>query len=195
MLIFSTLSMKSEDEININKYQLCKIPVEKVIKNKSNVKNIKDKLVKNQKKRNNYPRNVEDFDEKIKLIKELATKNNIPYKAIVWLWWRESNWGMTGGAKKDNIHFGVKCHGKKGVMYYDDCKGKCCFVSYRTFEDALKDLMDFFKRNKRYSDNGLFDAKTTEQAVIALKKAWYATDPNFLKNYYNEFEKLNIDEL
>lgn len=190
VLLSSTISMKSEGDININKYQLCIIPKEVVKK-----KYIKSKLKSNQRKRNNYPKNIESFNENIALIKELATINNIPYKAIIWLWWRESNWGNSSGAKKDNIHFGVKCHGNKGVMYYDDCKGKCCFMSYSTFKDSLKDLMNFFNRNKRYEKAGLFDAKNTEQAVIALKKAGYATDPNFLNNYYNEIKQLNIDEL
>lgn len=189
VLLLGTLSMKSEIGININKYQVCVIPKEVVKK-----KDIKNKLKSNQRKRNNYPKNIENFNENIALIKKLATINDIPYKAIIWLWWRESNWGNSGGAKKDNIHFGVKCHGRKGVMYYDDCKGKCCFMSYNTFEDSLRDLMQFFKKNKRYKEAGLFEAKTTEQAVIALEKAKYATDSKFLNNYYNDIKKLNIDE-
>lgn len=189
VLICSTMSMKSEDNVNINKYQICiyKEPVQKKI-------NIKKKVSKSQNKRNNYPI-TEKFEDNILLIKKLCEQNNIPYKAIIWLWWRESNWGNSSGAKKDNIHFGVKCHGKKGVLYYDDCEGKCCFVSYRTFEESLKDLMKFFKKNPRYEKAGLFKAQTAEEAVIALKKAKYATDTNFLKNYYNEFKKFKIDEL
>lgn len=189
VLTLSTISMKSEDNVDINKYQVC---IHKEIK--SEKLNIKKKITNRQGKRNNYPTN-QNFDENIKLIKDMCKQYNIPYQAIIWLWWRESNWGNSGGAKRDNIHFGVKCHGKKGVMYYDDCKGKCCFMSYRTFKDSLKDLMEFFKKNSRYKNAGLFKAQTAEEAVIALKNAKYATDPNFLKNYYNEFKKFRINEL
>lgn len=195
VLLSSTLSMKSEGEIDlINKYQLCKSEINQRSSNRIDKRNIKQLLLQKQQKRNNYPI-TDNFHTNIELIKKLCAENNIPYKAIIWLWWRESNWGNSKGAKVDNIHFGVKCHGKKGAMYFDDCKGKCCFISYRTFEDSVKDLMSFFKRNKRYADSGLFAAKTAEDAVKALKRANYATDPNFLKSFYNEYKTLNIDEL
>lgn len=186
ILVSSTLGMKSENKIDINKYQICFNKVEKI--------NITKKLKAKQIKRNNYPK-TENFENNIAKIKKFCKLYNIPWEAIAWLWYRESNFGQSYGAKKDNIHFGVKCHGKKGVMYYDDCKGKCCFVSYSSFEESLKDLMMFLKKNPRYEKAGLFNAKTAEEAVKALSAAKYATDVKFVNNFYKEYQKLNISGL
>lgn len=184
--MFLTQSLKSDYSTNhvvnaINNYNFCKVEY----KQKCN----------NCFKRNRIKSNLKSYVlisniNNIELIKKVSEQYGLPYDGVLWLWLRESGCGTSRGAKVDNIHFGVKCHGKKGVAYKDDCKGKCCFVSYPNFESSLKDLMVFFTQNKRYEKAGLFEAKTAEQFAIALKKAKYATDPNFLKNFYNEYPKL-----
>lgn len=195
-LLINTKKTKSEFvNIDINKYQICKL--QKTEEQQDNkIKVIKEKRKQISTSNNFYTVLQNDtFFDRVELIKKYCAEYNIPYQAIVWLWWRESNWGNSYGAKKDNVHFGVKCHGKKGVMYKDDCVGKCCFVSYANFEQSLKDLMSFLKRNKRYSNAGLYEAKTAEQVVKALFKANYATDPNFLNIFYKEFKEMNLENI
>lgn len=182
------------NHIDINKYNICDNDYNQLCNNC--IHSIKTKLKKGIKPIPVSVKAVDNLTMNIELIKKIANANNLPYLGIIWLWLRESNWGCSYGARKDNVHFGVKCHGKKGVMYKDDCKEKkCCFVSYRNFDESLKDLIKFFKDNPRYEKAGLFKAKTAEEFVVALKKAGYATDPNFLKNFYVEYYKFKINEL
>ena len=184
--MFLTQSLKSDYSTNhvinaINNYNFCKVEHKQKCNNCFKRKRIKSSV---------FISHVPIHASTIELIKKISEQYGLPYDGVIWLWFRESGCGTSGGARKDNIHFGVKCHGKKGVAYKDDCKGKCCFVSYPNFESSLKDLMVFFTKNKRYEKAGLFKAKTAEQFAIALKKAKYATDPNFLNNFYNEYPKI-----
>lgn len=93
----------------------------------------------------------------------------------------ESGAGKSQLAIKSNNHFGIKCHNgwQGGKVYHDDdAKGEC-FRKYDTAEDSYRDHSDFLRYRDRY--RFLFEYKLTDYVSWAhgLKKAGYATDPNY----------------
>ena len=95
----------------------------------------------------------------------------------------ESGNGNSELSLKSNNHFGIKCkttwRGKK--VYYDDDEKNECFRKYRNVEDSYKDHTNFLRNNPRYAF--LFDLDPTDYKSWArgLKKAGYATAPNYHK--------------
>ena len=53
------------------------------------------------------------------------------------------------------------------------------FRRYDSVEDSIKDYVKFLKENPRYEKAGVFKAKTVKEQADALKKAGYATAPNY----------------
>ena len=93
----------------------------------------------------------------------------------------ESGAGKSQLAAKSNNHFGIKCHNgwQGGRVYHDDdAKGEC-FRKYDNPEDSYRDHSDFLRYRGRYTF--LFDFQITDYKSWAygLKKAGYATDPNY----------------
>jgi LysM repeat protein len=93
----------------------------------------------------------------------------------------ESGDGNSTLALKANNHFGIKCHGEwEGETFYqdDDSKNEC-FRKYNYPEQSYEDHSTFLKTRERYS--GLFILKRTDYEGWAkgLKKAGYATNPNY----------------
>jgi LysM repeat protein len=93
----------------------------------------------------------------------------------------ESDYGRSYLARKANNHFGIKCHSdwKGGKVYKDDDRKNECFRSYRNADESYRDHSDFLVTGSRYSD--LFKLSSTDYKGWAhgLKKAGYATDPNY----------------
>ena len=93
----------------------------------------------------------------------------------------ESGSGKSELAFKSNNHFGIKCHtewqGKK-VYHDDDEKGEC-FRKYKYVSSSFKDHSLFLTQRSRY--HFLFSYKVTDYKNWAegLKKAGYATDPQY----------------
>ncbi len=54
------------------------------------------------------------------------------------------------------------------------------FTIFANHEEAVKGHIDFLTRNKRYKENGLFDAKNPEEQLALLKKAGYATSSDYI---------------
>lgn len=102
-------------------------------------------------------------------------------------------WKVGGSklAQEANNFFGIKADKSwKGKVYNiktrEVLNGKDSFVKddfrkYDSVKDSIKDYVNFLLNNKRYKDAGVFNAKTVEEQAIALKKAGYATDPNYPK--------------
>ncbi len=103
----------------------------------------------------------------------------------------ESGSGKSDLAVKSNNHFGIKCHsdwkGKKS--YYDDDEKNECFRKYDSAIDSYLDHSLFLKNKSRYSS--LFSLKISDYKGWAkgLKKAGYATDPNYAANLIRLIEK------
>lgn len=93
----------------------------------------------------------------------------------------ESNAGLSALATKGNNHFGIKCHNdwKGRKMRVDDDARRECFRVYPNAEASFRDHSDFLRSNDRYKF--LFDLRKTDYKGWArgLKKAGYATDPNY----------------
>lgn len=93
----------------------------------------------------------------------------------------ESDCGNSVLAKKSNNHFGIKCHNDwtGGKAYHDDDRKNECFRKYRSVYDSFVDHSDFLTGKPRYA--GLFELDVTDYKGWAhgLKKAGYATDPNY----------------
>lgn len=53
------------------------------------------------------------------------------------------------------------------------------FRKYDSVEDSIKDYIKFLLNNKRYKTAGVFTAKSVKEQAEALKRAGYATAPNY----------------
>jgi flagellum-specific peptidoglycan hydrolase FlgJ len=75
-----------------------------------------------------------------------------------------------------------------GENYFVDAK----FRKYNSVEDSIKDYVLFLQENKRYRDNGFFQAKTVKEQADVLQKSGYATDKNYstlIDSVYNSIKK------
>ena len=108
----------------------------------------------------------------------------------------ESGNGNSELAHKSNNHFGIKCHktwsGRK--VYHDDDAKNECFRKYRKVSDSFRDHSEFLKNRDRYAF--LFDYKTTNYTAWAkgLKKAGYATHPEYAEKLITLIERFNLDQ-
>lgn len=92
----------------------------------------------------------------------------------------ESADGNSPLAKYANNHFGIKCHEWTGETFIqDDDRSNECFRKYENAEESYTDHSLFLKNRDRYSD--LFLLATTDYKGWAhgLKKAGYATNPQY----------------
>jgi flagellum-specific peptidoglycan hydrolase FlgJ len=107
----------------------------------------------------------------------------------------ESGSGNGELATVANNHFGIKCTSDwKGQSYYKDDDGKNdCFRVYDRAEDSFRDHSLFLKR-KNYTK--LFDLAINDYKGWAngLKKAGYATNPNYPTLLINIIERYNLGQ-
>lgn len=106
----------------------------------------------------------------------------------------ESGNGFSQLALKANNHFGIKCHNgwTGGRVYHDDdAKGEC-FRKYDHVHQSYRDHSDFLRYRERYKF--LFDLKPTDYKgwAYGLKKAGYATDPNYAPKLIALIEKYKL---
>ena len=107
----------------------------------------------------------------------------------------ESGNGLSTLATQGNNHFGIKCHGWSGAtIYHDDDKAGECFRRYETAEASFRDHSDFLRYSDRYAF--LFDLEPTDYKGWAegLKKAGYATDPNYPTKLIEIIETYGLDK-
>ena len=107
----------------------------------------------------------------------------------------ESDNGNSRLAVVANNHFGIKCHGWEGkeIFHDDDKKGEC-FRHYKNAEESWLDHTDFLMSRSRYAF--LFEYKPTEYKKWAngLRKAGYATDPNYPQKLINLIERYDLHQ-
>lgn len=93
----------------------------------------------------------------------------------------ESGSGNSILAVKANNHFGIKCHkdwtGKKFFM--DDDEKHECFRKYKDAKDSYRDHSLFLTTRDRYSFLFGYDITDYKKWAYGLKKAGYATNPNY----------------
>jgi uncharacterized FlgJ-related protein len=105
----------------------------------------------------------------------------------------ESDNGNSSLVTEGNNHFGIKCHDWKGpAIYKDDDSRNECFRKYKSAEESYRDHTDFLLSKQRY--NFLFSYKSTDYKSWAkgLKKAGYATNPNYPEKLIRIIEDNNL---
>jgi LysM repeat protein len=106
----------------------------------------------------------------------------------------ESDYGRSTLAREANNHFGIKCHsdwtGPK--VYHHDDKRNDCFRKYSKPEDSFYDHSDFLRSGSRY--RFLFDLSASDYKgwALGLKKAGYATNPDYANMLIRKIEENNL---
>lgn len=107
----------------------------------------------------------------------------------------ESADGNSTLAREANNHFGIKCHNWTGetILQDDDTRNEC-FRKYLTVEQSFQDHSDFLRYRERYKF--LFDLDPTDYKGWAegLKKAGYATNPNYAQSLIKIIEDYNLSQ-
>lgn len=109
----------------------------------------------------------------------------------------ESGAGKSEMALESNNHFGIKCHNNwdgETVTYFDDGVNSC-FRKYKQVEDSYDDHSKFLVNGARY--RGLFklDPDDYEGWANGLKKAGYATDPNYAEKLIKIIKTYELDKI
>jgi flagellum-specific peptidoglycan hydrolase FlgJ len=151
----------------------------------------------------------EQYIEKITPLVQRVTKDTGLFPSVMIaqaiLESSDSN-GNVGGsilASKYNNHFGIKAgsnwKGKtvnfKTGEYTPSGQAYSivdAFRAYDTIEEGFKDRIKFLQQNPRYAKTGVFTAKTPEEQSAALKKAGYATAPEYASTLNNLLKKYSL---
>lgn len=108
----------------------------------------------------------------------------------------ESDYGRSTLAREGNNHFGIKCHnGWTGqtIRKNDDRRNEC-FRKYRRPEDSFYDHSDFLKSGSRYSFLFDLDPANYKGWAHGLKKAGYATNPDYANLLIRKIEENRLYE-
>ena len=108
----------------------------------------------------------------------------------------ESGNGRSRLAVEGNNHFGIKCHNDwtgATIRHHDDRRNEC-FRKYRDAFESFRDHSDFLKTTPRY--RFLFDLDPADYKAWArgLKKAGYATNPNYDNLLIRKIEEYSLYE-
>ncbi len=116
---------------------------------------------------------------------------NIPASIILAQGILESGFGNSDLARKANNHFGIKCHTSwTGAKFYkdDDAKDEC-FRSYNHAMDSYRDHALFLTSGKRYEALFSIDVTDYKSWAHGLKKAGYATHPEYANKLIRVIEE------
>lgn len=108
----------------------------------------------------------------------------------------ETESGNSELVKKSNNHFGIKCKNTwtgATVTHDDDLQGEC-FRAYQTPEESFRDHSDFLRSNTRYSSLFKLDATDYRAWAYGLKRAGYATNPQYPQILINNIEQYNLQQ-
>lgn len=109
----------------------------------------------------------------------------------------ESGNGNSTLALEGNNHFGIKCNSSwqgPSIRKDDDSRNEC-FRKYKTAIESFRDHSKFLTGSMRYQF--LFDYKINDYKKWAygLKKAGYATDPQYPERLIKIIEEFQLDKL
>jgi LysM repeat protein len=132
-----------------------------------------------------------------KLAKSQMENYGVPASIIMAQGILESGSGNSTLAVKANNHFGIKCHKNwtgPRIYHDDDAKGEC-FRKYRSPEKSFQDHSEFLRGARRYAF--LFDLDPTDYKGWAngLRKAGYATDPQYPQKLIRIIEEHKLFQL
>ena len=112
----------------------------------------------------------------------------------------ESGNGESRLAVDGKNHFGIKCHSNwngKTIIVDDDEKGEC-FRKYSKVTDSYRDHSLFLSERGRYSFLFTYKKSDYKKWARGLKKAGYATNPNYaslLIDLIEKYELYNYDKI
>jgi len=112
----------------------------------------------------------------------------------------ESGNGESRLAVDGKNHFGIKCHSNwrgKTIIEDDDEKGEC-FRKYSEVADSYRDHSLFLSERGRYSFLFTYKKSDYKKWAKGLKKAGYATNPNYpslLIDLIEKYELYNYDKV
>jgi LysM repeat protein len=108
----------------------------------------------------------------------------------------ESENGNSDLVKKSNNHFGIKCKNTwtGETVYHDDDASGECFRSYKTAEESFRDHSNFLRNNSRYGFLFKLDAADYRSWAFGLKKAGYATNPQYPAILIKNIEQYNLQQ-
>lgn len=109
----------------------------------------------------------------------------------------ESNSGRSELATIANNHFGIKCHLEWNgpVFFMDDDSKNECFRKYNNPEESYRDHSQFLTSRPRYTSLFQLDIKDYKGWAHGLKKAGYATNPNYPELLIKIIEDFRLFEL
>lgn len=117
---------------------------------------------------------VTQYVNQAKLDGRLGPNENLNVEGVVAQILLETGNGTSSLVKRANNFGGIKADNKwKGPKTGE-------YRLYSTPEEGLKAQIDFYIDNARYRKNGVFEATTPEEHLAAVKRAGYATAPNYV---------------
>ncbi len=108
----------------------------------------------------------------------------------------ESENGNSDLVKRSNNHFGIKCKNTwtgESVFHDDDATGEC-FRSYKTAEESFRDHSNFLRNSGRYGFLFKLDATDYRGWAYGLKRAGYATNPQYPDILIRNIEQYNLEQ-
>ncbi|HUX55408.1 MAG TPA: glucosaminidase domain-containing protein [Bacteroidales bacterium] len=140
----------------------------------------------------------EGSEDYISRYKELAVsemkRTGIPSSITLAQGMIESDFGRSRLAREANNHFGIKCHNdwKGPTIRHNDDRRNECFRKYRNPEESYYDHSDFLKSASRYSSLFYLDPSDYKGWARGLKKAGYATNPDYANMLIRKIEEYNL---
>ncbi|MCX6187441.1 MAG: LysM peptidoglycan-binding domain-containing protein [Bacteroidetes bacterium] len=124
---------------------------------------------------------VQQYIEKYSAIAiEEMFRSHIPASITLAQGILESGNGNSRLALEGNNHFGIKCKSWTGkTIYEDDDALQECFRKYDAVIDSYRDHSDFLMSGTRYAFLFDLDQKDYKSWALGLKKAGYATNPQY----------------
>ena len=108
----------------------------------------------------------------------------------------ETENGNSDLVKKSNNHFGIKCKSTwtaETVSHDDDAPGEC-FRVYKDADDSYRDHSNFLRGNARYAFLFKLDPRNYKAWAYGLRKAGYATNPNYPQILIKNIEANNLEQ-
>lgn len=108
----------------------------------------------------------------------------------------ESDIGRSRLATEANNHFGIKCHDDwtGPVVRHTDDRRNECFRKYRKPDESYKDHSDFLRSEPRYKSLFSLDITDYKGWARGLKKAGYATNPDYANMLINKIEEYKLNK-
>lgn len=108
----------------------------------------------------------------------------------------EAESGNSDLVKRSNNHFGIKCKNTwtGEVVYHNDDENGECFRSYKSAEESYRDHSNFLRGSARYGFLFDLDAADYRGWAYGLKKAGYATNPQYPAILIRNIEQYKLQQ-